>query len=271
MRLAVVTILTLVALSGCSDGDDATQTPLDPGTPPQGSGISGVVVTTTIQPIPGATVESLDTGEVLTTDLFGRFRLDVEAGSYRLRASAPDHSTVEERVVVRDNETTRARIQLQRLTPAGPFHQTFQFDGRVDAGLGPADEGSDPAKQALGADGCECSFQFPVGRNTVALSVEALWDDSLSPPEQAPTQYRYNVTSGTGQAWAAGAGANPLVAHLTSASFSPEFAFSDHAVLDISLRPDAVWPTVDQTYTIFLTLWEVEGPPEGWSYVHGDR
>lgn len=264
-------LLLLVALSGCGDSGGDPPATADPAAPPSGTGISGVVVTTTIQPIPGATVELLDTGASATTDVFGRFRFDVEPGTYRLLATAPDHSTVEETAVVKDNETARVRIRLESQGAAVPFHQTFQFDGRVDASLGPADDPAEPAKQAAGADGCECRFQFPVGRNAVAVSVEALWEDSLSPPEAAPTQFRYNVTSGTGTAWAAGAGPSPLVAHLTEADFTEGFAFADHAVLDLSLLPDAVWPTVDQTYTLFVTVWEVEGPPEGWSYVEGDR
>lgn len=272
MRLLPVAVLLLVALSGCGDRDgDAPTAAVDPTAPPSGSGISGVVVTTTIQPIPGATVELLETGDRATTDLFGRFRFDVGPGTYRLLASAPEHSTVEETAVVQDNETARIRIRLESQALAVPFHQTFQFDGRVDASLGPADDPAEGAKQALGADGCECVFQFPVGRSTVAVTVEALWEDSASPPDAAPTQYRYNVTSGTGDAWAAGAGPSPLVAHLGEDAFTEDFVFSDHAVLDVSLLPDAVWPTVDQTYTLFVTAWEVEGPPEGWSYVGGDR
>lgn len=271
MRPAPALVLLLVALSGCGDGPaDAPAAP-DPAAPPAGSGISGVVVTPTIQPIPGATVELLDTGASAQTDLFGRFRFDVEPGTYRLRASAPDHSTVEETAVVEDNRTARVRIRLESQGPAVPFHQTFQFDGRVDASLGPADDPAAPAKQAAGADGCECRFQFPVGRLAVAVSVEALWEDSLSPPDAAPSRFRYNVTSGTGTAWAAGDGPSPLVAHLSEAEFTEGFAFADHAVLDLTFLPDAVWPAVDQTYTLFVTVWEVEGPPEGWSYVGGDR
>ncbi len=275
LRWFAVLLVASLALSGCGSKGDAGPKTGD-GAPDDADasalgGISGVVVTPTIQSIQGATVLVVETGQSTLSDIFGRFRFDVEPGTYRLQASAPDHDPAEQTVTVLENKTARPRLQLTSLVAAVPFHQTFQFDGRVAASLGPADGPADPVKDAAGAGACTCSFNLPVARLTVGITVEALWEDSISPGAVAPTEYRYNVTSGTGSAWAAGAGANPLRAHLVEADFTDGFAFRDHAVLEVGLLPDAIWPTIDQSYSLFVTVWEVAGPPEGWSYLNGDR
>ena len=268
MRLALLLVLTL-ALAGCG-GDDAPETgTAEPA--PDGGSISGVVVTPAIQPITGATVVLESTGAEQTTDLFGRFRFTgLDPGAYVLSASAPDHEPAKLALHVQDGETARPRIQLTPVRPPAPGKETLSFQGRIESSFGPADEAVTPAKGQVGLDGCTCTFEFAVPRDLVAITVEAFWEDTFQVPEGGPQPaFRWNLTTPGGHA-AGGSGPTPLHAVATAADFTPEPVFAEQESMTLTLLADAAWPTVQQDYQVFLTLWEVEQPPEGWSFLRGD-
>lgn len=272
-RVAAVGIVLLILLAGCSSKDEPTQTVVEE--EPEGNTISGVVVTPTIQPIPGATVRLVQTGDEQKTDLFGRFRFTgLDAGSYILEARAMGHETTKMPLQVREGEVSRPRIQLSPIAPPVERHQTLSFVGFIKSSFGPADEQVEPYKEQLGMAGCDCTFFFTVPRYTVAMTLEAVWtEDSSPPPEAYDIQFHFDLQTLSLSHRAEVVGGSPLHALLTPDSFAGDgpMDFSKAGSMNIQVRADDVWPTTDQSFQIFLTLWEVAQPPDGWSFVEGDR
>lgn len=272
---AVVAVLLFMslALAGCGSKDSGSDAPAVE--EPQGNSIRGVVVTPTIQPITGAVVTLSPGGAEDTTDLFGRFTFDqLEPGAYTVRAEAPDFESSVAQVNVVDGEISRPRIQLIPIRPPTPGHETLTFSGVIQAHFGAADDGLQDYKETLGIIPCDCDFFFSVPRGTVAITLEAYWEDSVKGPDPVPPPaYRYEVTPFTASHSASGAMPSPLLVVLTPESFEGEGQLNFDTVDAMRLRfaPDETWPTTDQTFEIFLTIWEVNPPPPGWSFVNGDR
>lgn len=253
-------MVAVIVLAGCSDKPTAPEEDTEPAT--TGS-IRGVVVTPTIQPIVGAVVSIDALGTEKQSDLFGRFRFtDLDPGTYVLRVSAERHDPTNLTVQVAAGASARPRVVLDPILPPVVQHTTLEFAGRVPAWLGPAENASQPAQNAAGVAGCQCMFDIPVPRYLVAVTVEAIWEDEITAP--AGTEYQWNLTMDG--ASANGTGSAPLhdvVRDDDTGTFAPP--------MTLTIVPDAMWPTQEQEYEAFVTLWEVEDPPEGWSFIAGDR
>ncbi|MGB1586400.1 MAG: carboxypeptidase regulatory-like domain-containing protein [Thermoplasmatota archaeon] len=269
MRLLPVFLFLMLALAGCSS-KDAAPAPQEEEVP-EGNAINGVVVTPTIQPIPGAKV-TLTPGDAQdTADLFGRFRFDeLESGTYRIRAEVDGYEVKQVTVKVTDGETARPRIVMEPILPPVARHDTITFNGFIKSNFGQADEASEPYKEHIGMDGCECQFYFTVPRYTHTITVEVIWDDAVAVTEPAPQpEYRWSVSTLSLSHFAEGQGASPILANLDADTFGG-IDFSDAGAMTIRIRGDENVPTTDQGFQVFVTIWEVTGPPSGWAIANGD-
>lgn len=269
MRLLAVLLVLTLALAGCGS-KDAPPAPVEV-EEPEGNGINGVVVTPTIQPIPGARVKLTPGDLEETADLFGRFRFsDLEAGTYRIRAEVDGYEVKQVTIKVTDGETARPRIVMEPILPPVARHATITYNGFIKSNFGQADEPSEPYKETIGMDGCECQFYFSVPRYTHTITLEVIWEDTIAVTDPAPQpEYRWTVSTLSLSHTANGQGPSPILVNLDADSFGG-IDFTDAGAMTLRIQGDENVPTTDQTFQVFVTIWEVEGPPNGWSINNGD-
>lgn len=227
--------------------------------------VTVTVVTPTIHPIRDAIVTLSPGDREAETNMFGRARFtDLEPGSYQIHASKEGFGENSITVVVHAGKGASPRLILQPTPEPVPRHVTHEFPGFFSAGFGPA---HDPGSQSLEDQGyyeCVCDFEVEVPPVAVALVIEAMWEDSVQPP-QAP-EYRWKV------AWenhtVEGQGSSPLRAQVNTTDFPEDFDLASRWV-NVSLRPDGVWPTVDQDFRMYVTVFELTAPQPGWRFVSG--
>lgn len=133
MRVQVVIVALSMALAGCASGD----TPTDEATQevPVGE-LHGVVVDETIQPLPGATVVVVSTGDETTTDRNGSFVFrGLEPGTYTLTASHEDYlDTTVVAAVLEEGRSPVVKIVLPFDTEQMSYVVPYTFNGFFECG-----------------------------------------------------------------------------------------------------------------------------------------
>lgn len=128
--LLFVTI-TLAGCSGGGGGGDASIDPTirDPSQLDKGKGaIAGLLLDDGFRPIPQGKVLVEQTGEVVTSNADGEFYvLNVDPGSYRLRAQVPGHEALPLIVTVAEGVYEDARVIARRVVSEGGTIITREF------------------------------------------------------------------------------------------------------------------------------------------------
>lgn len=137
----IATLATLlVVLAGCADGGSAPTTETPPGTPPPppveaGLGlIRGVVIDSSITPIPEATVTIKSIKATLTTDANGFFQFpNLEPGTYFLEVSKLGFTKVQASTTVAANVKApeMVKVQLEAKPEALPRAVTLLSQGYI--------------------------------------------------------------------------------------------------------------------------------------------
>lgn len=117
----VAMLSVTIALAGCSDekGGDKEDTPItgDPGDLAKGKGaIAGLLLDDRFRPIADGTVLVQQTGDTTTSNEDGEFFfVDLEPGSYRLRADVPGHESLPVNIDVKEGEFAEQRVVARRV------------------------------------------------------------------------------------------------------------------------------------------------------------
>ncbi len=270
--LTVPLLLLAAALAGCTDdapedssgvvlGDGSTLDLGDVDTKAGLGAVSGVVVDASIRPVEGARVAIGEDRETMTA-ADGRFVLnDLEPGLVLLHVSAEGYEATQASATVVADEVTIVKVYLPRDTAPQPYHTTYKFDAFVDASVGIANWGVDLVAGDV-VPTCQCAFNFSVDQAPAGFVLEAVWEDSISGKPTGPTEYYFSLYSDEPFELDTTYVSNPASWRPDASIFPPEAR--DYSV---SLYPDDVWPAYNQAYEIFVTVFYLEGPPEGWSAI----
>ena len=268
MRAGVATAFLAILpflLAGCSDGGGGGQgtgpTPIDvdPGSTVRGA-ISGVVVDDAIRPVAGATVTLASTGANATSDEEGLFTfLDLEPGFYAMSAGAPLFLPTQVTADVVAGETAKVKVQLLRDPTPQPYHTTYKHEGFMQA-WGTIAQFFVESTQESGA--CDCRIYFQPDPSPSAFLFEAVWEESVPNPT-GPSEFYHILEELEGDLYDTGYCASPCYADVGTGDYGGGEMM---ARLD---GPDE-WVEVQQTFTMFVTVWYNGEPPEGWSVVNGD-
>ncbi|HUR62389.1 MAG TPA: carboxypeptidase-like regulatory domain-containing protein [Candidatus Thermoplasmatota archaeon] len=271
----VVALLVGLALAGCAakpGSDDPASPCLDCGGMEEDKTTGtmvGVLVDDAVRPVPGGTVRLPD-GSSARTGPQGDFQFgSLAPGSYLVAANATGFLPASSVVQVEAGKEVHARLQLAKAVAVKPSHQTLKFKGTVQASAGLATTAAD--RLAGGLTTCTCAFPFASTGPLVSILVEAVWEDVLPDPA-GPTKYNWEVLVDGNDARAAGQGPSPIRHEVQRLDFSNRsFDFGAHPDYTLHVYPDAVWPTVNQEYQAFVTLWYLERPPADFSIVKGSE
>lgn len=260
MRVLIAFLLVATALAGCSEDPVATTDPLaapDLTTGPDTGAISGIVVSPTIVPVEGATVQLADA--TVITDADGIFAFtNLEPGVYFLDVFAPGHLTTQTSVEVAAGQVSKPRVMLAFDTSPQPYHQTTAFQGHIVL----ADAWAYFVYQIYfgNSDLCRCEFLADVGEDTETFVLEAIWDPSQ--PGADPNMYWEILGETSGHLESAHA-ANPILEHQPAAPYVDDVQAKIRFSVSTTVQ-------VEQPFEVFFTTFHVAPAPEGWSLVAGD-
>lgn len=255
----LVVLFLVMSLAGCTD-DEAPPPATEDSVSTVGA-ISGVTVSPQIQPIADAQLELVPAGVRTESDLFGRFRFEaIPPGTYTLQAIAEGYTLTNSTMVVQAGETLRPRVVLDPIPDPQPRHDTHEFGGFFQASGGAGTPATGAVLGTAGLGNCTCVFQLPAPAALAGITVEAAWTDTVSGAEA--TQFRWNLTLDSNRS-ASGAGASPLRANVLDVDIPGGFAGA--ASIELRFAPDEEWPTYDQRFEVFVTVWEIDPPPPDFS------
>ena len=274
---AATCTLAALLLAGC--GGSPGQPPAEVGPDvfvAEGSSygaIAGVVVDLAIRPLAGATVALMGSDQTRTADEGGQFAFeDLEPGSYFLNISAPRHGGVQTSVEVVAGEVSRVKAQLEPFLGVEPFHQTFHYQGYIEASgavSGPIvnivlDEfGDNPF--------CQCTLVFnTTGLDVKTLVVEAFWEDTVADP-RGPTDLYLEVfpreLDDSTDDIKGGFLFSPVLEHYPIEAWGED---EQNVEWRARLSGSADHVNYSQRYDLFVTVFANEPAPDGWSLVQGD-
>jgi hypothetical protein len=266
------TALLCVLLAGCaSEGSkkdvvefgDGSRVELEGDDPSAGKGsILGVVVDETIRPIVGAHVSVTGSDATAVTDSSGVFHVaDLEPGTYFFRVNATGFLPTQASADVIAGEVQRMRIQLQVDTTPQPFHQTLAFEGFIQAWLG---IGQFYATGDNNDTACACTFRFTPAANVSTFVYEAVWEAVAPDPAGLGEYYPELYQADGGGLDFNGYCFSPCHFHINANGY-----VQGSEVIARFTGPD-LWVSVQQDFTVFITLWHNGAAPEEWSFVAGD-
>ncbi len=253
-------LFILLILAGCTAKEPAAEpTEASPSTL---GNISGAAVTPDIRPIHGAIITMQPGHFETTSNLFGGFTFsNLPPGTYELTARHADHDDAVEVVEVAAGQTVKARMVLATDEPPVPQHITDTHPGYIPLSAGPAENVTAEAQSTAGVGNCTCVFDLEPRQHMQTLVIEAVWTDSLEPPE--PTQFRWTLEVRDGLELT-GTGTDPLLVHINADDVA---GWTNITAMRLTLVADEVWPAAQQDFTVFTTIFQVTPAPEGWSFI----
>lgn len=266
---ALALVLTTALFAGCTDaGTDGDQLRLADGTTLDVTGgvsattgaIAGVVVDEAIRPIAGAFVTLQATQANATTDDNGVFRFtDLQPAFYAFQVTAAGFLPIQGSADVLANTVTPAKVQLiQDLSPQ-PYHQTYAYDGLMQAWAGIGQFAAEIFLEG-GSGLCDCRLTVQPEGNLTDAVVEAYWTHSLPDPAGLAEYYLSVEEVGPDGFLETQYCFSPCLMHLTA---------SDMAWLGgpIEARLDGAdaWPSYNQQIQLYVTLFYNGPAPVGWT------
>jgi hypothetical protein len=229
-------------------------------------GITGVVVDEAIRPVSGAAVQLVQAGQDQRSDDDGLFAFaGLAQGAYTLRVSAAGMLSVTQTVTVQAESATKVKVVLLAAdASSAPYHTTYAFRGYMEASAGLATWAvalfaNDLANQSL----CKCTFFFVTDDQPLDFVFEAVWTETVDDPTDFGFYWEFltwednNVTGD--------ASPSPVYAVIPASNYPP-----GHTHYKARLTGPWTFPTVQQSYDLYITAFYREHPPEGWSLVQGN-
>lgn len=221
--------------------------------------VEGRVLDDASAAIAGASVRALLTQASAVTDEEGAFRLDnVPAGPIRVVASRDGYSSQTKGAVLQANGKATLNFVLKEIARVEPRHETMTFSGEILCGLMagtscPQDPTADPEQTAV-------AHPFEVAADLRGIVFELEW----TPPSSGVNN---NLAFDVHAASPDGCGARydgalgPPVLKLVVTEGIPVSGGNQCVIV----RPPGNQVTVQQTYTMHVTLFYHEPPPDGFT------
>lgn len=250
-------LLALTTFSGCVEFVDGTQTDLDAAAQEVGDAvadyqqkaghIAGTVRGADGAPLVAAIVDLVGFNHSALTDPDGGFAfLDLSPAAYSLHVLAEGYLEGQSDVAVTAGEFARPSIQLEPVPPQ-PYSEVYSLQGYSQIGAGPF---------GTGTFWCDCGIEVPVYPDFVDLVIEA---ERHSAPLGGEDLDYWIDNETNNVAW--GTEHSPM---------RLEFTADDIGKTDwlyVGLRPTQGLLDVhlNEWFQGFITLFYVEGAPEGYS------
>ena len=268
MRLLVVLFVTAL-LAGCSEAEPTTAKDplLDPDVDVKTSATTGalkvVVVDPSIVPIPDATIVISGQGLETTSDAAGAFGFsDLEPGVYFLEVDGPQHNKTTQSIEITAGEVTNTRVLLPVDLSPQPYEETLQFKGFVGLWL-PGPSYVINLVQPM-EETCICEWWVEPSSDPAGFVYEALWEASLEVPEFDQMSWEMDgYTDGSLGHQEGEYAPSPIHAHI------PREIYAESADTWLARITPGISAGVyiDQAYDLYVSVFYVEAPPEGWSFI----
>lgn len=273
MRAAacVFWVLVLAGCAGTETADDSedvqfsdgSTVDLDEGTDSAAGlgSISGVVVDETISPIAGAVVQIDRVPGNITTDDNGVFRAtDLEPGLYVVRAEGEGFLQVQTTAEVVADGVAKVKVVLPRDDSPQPSHNTLVYDWYDSVGQPLVDFAWDLLRPGGAPALCDqCEWTFESNGAAQSFVIEAFWEDTVTPPHQDARFYVTIEPTEDSSDYESEYCTHPCYYRIDDNRWPNAREFF------IMLAYEESWIAVEQKAEVFITMFYVEGAPEGWS------
>ena len=281
VRVVVALALVATTLAGCSEPEAAAGPPalelaeVD-NSVTRGS-ISGVVVDEAIRPIAGVNLTLLGPQLTVASNEGGQFIFeDLDPGLYTVSAApltAADGRLflgIQTTAEVVAGQTAKVRMVLPPDPTPQPYHTIYKWDAYDEVNAGIVDGGYEIVRTGFANDTLpplcdQCAFFFHPEGPAHTFLFEAVWEESIEDPTDGETSYYWVLEDVEGEA-------DYSDDYCTSPCYVPIDAtpYANVTTLSISVYPDEDWVAYQQRWQMFMTVWYLAPPPEGWSVVAGD-
>lgn len=240
---------------------------LDVETTDQLGGIRGVVVDEAIRPVAGAAVTLGADAEPLRTNEGGLFSADrLEPDTYFLEATALGFLPARVVVEVYAGQVAEVRVLLAADPSPTPFRQTIKFDGHIQASVPLVSYVVDILLvDLLDQSHCACALQVDSGQ-AETIVFEMVWQPST--PGPAPAEelyYQFYQDDGSNLEIESDFHPSPVLEH-----WDRKALWGGTTLFQAHYGGSALWPTINQPFTSFITFWYRTPAPDGWSIAAGD-
>ncbi len=291
--LAAFVMASMIALAGCAEktapanneDDDIFEEPTNVGS---GKGlIRGIVIDSSITPVPEASVAVLNTALTATTDANGAFQFTgLEPGTYFLEVTKVGWTKIQATAQVEADvlKPEIIKVQIDKIPGTEPRAETFQDVGFIACGWG-VPITYDYCGEYLGQED-DYRLQYMVAGTPDYIQVEIVWESN-----QPATDYLYMINAlcppqnqescpgsiPAGKRWDEDTWASPAIMR-TPAGFidaaMSEFGTSDTDQwwVGVDVSADGIdgtytGVTIDQEFKGYVTMfWNIE-PAEDWTFV----
>lgn len=254
----VLVIITVVLLAGCGKKENPSPTASTPAT---FGTVEGRVLDDASAAVTGASVRVLLTPLSVPTDAEGAYRIEnVPSGTIRVVASGDGYTSQTKTAQLDANRKITLNFVLEAVPTLEPRVETKQFSGTILCGFFagascPQDPQADPEQTAV-------VHPFDVAFDLRGIVFELQWDE---PASGVNTNLAYDVHAaspdGCGARYNGTVG--PSILRLEVLEGFPVSGGNQCVVV----RPPGDQATVQQTYTMYVTLFYHAPPPPGFSAI----
>ncbi len=271
VRCWVVAIALALCLSGC-----ASDNPSDDHDPPPKvetagfADLKGIVVDAAVRPVANATVELVGAGNVTpsgatttTTDAGGVFWFrQLEPGLATVRATAPGFLAVQASLILEVDKVAQTTLVLLADAAQTPYQTLHHWQGFIEASASIATFAVDLFAEAfLNQSLCRCTFYFNVDEQPAAYVYEVYLDENLPAGPAGESDYYWElIGSAQDSEIINGYAKIPIYQVIEGDAFPP-----DRMNITARVTGPAFWPSYQQDYDLFVSVFYREAPPTGWS------
>ncbi len=257
-------LVAAVLLAGCSDASSTHDDPpaLKP-VEPDLADIQGVVVDEALRPVANATVQLMAQEATTTTNAKGGFTFSqLQPGLVTMRASAPGYLPVQASVDLVAGEVATPKLLLPIDASAVPYQELHHWQGFIELSASLATFATDLVLESvLNQSLCRCTFVFDVDEQPNAYVYEVYLEENLPDGPTGPSEYYWELI-GSAADGEIESSFDPIpIYQVIDGSAFPE----ERTQITARVTGSAFWPSLQQEYTLFVTVFYRADPPAGWS------
>ncbi len=262
--VVALALVLAILLSGCSQdsaGGEHSPPPVTAVTPDLAD-VRGVVVDEAVRPVANATVELAGHGLNTTTDSQGVFHFDrLPPGLATVRASAPGFLASQATVDLVGGKVAAVKVLLMTDPSMVGYQTLHHWQGFIEVSGSLATFAVDLFAQGfLNQSLCQCTFFFTIDEQPAAYVYEVYLAENLPAGPLGNSSYYWELIASAADSEIESAYDEIPIYQVINGTVFPE----EREEITARVTGPALWPSFQQEYDLFVTVFYRVPPPDGW-------